>query len=56
VKGLPVEARAGVMRVWVEILKERHPGVAWVPALPEAVAQGAVELLESDGEQTVLAA
>jgi hypothetical protein len=29
---LPKEAREGVMRAWLEILRERHPGVLWVPA------------------------
>jgi len=28
---LPREARDGVMRVWLEILRERHPSVTWVP-------------------------
>jgi len=28
---LPREARDGLMRAWLEILRERHPGVAWVP-------------------------
>jgi hypothetical protein len=28
---LPNEARDGLMRVWLEILREQHPGVAWVP-------------------------
>jgi hypothetical protein len=29
--GLPREARDGLMRAWLEILRERHPGVTWVP-------------------------
>lgn len=29
---LPAEARDGLSRVWLEILKERHPGVTWVLA------------------------
>ncbi len=28
---LPKEARDGIMRVWLEILPERYPGVEWVP-------------------------
>jgi hypothetical protein len=28
---LPREARDGLIRVWLEILRERHPGVTWVP-------------------------
>jgi hypothetical protein len=27
---LPSEARDGLSRVWLEILKEKHPGVSWV--------------------------
>ncbi len=27
---LPREAREGLRRVWLEILKERHPDVCWV--------------------------
>ena len=28
---LPREAREGLMRAWLEILRERHPGVTWLP-------------------------
>jgi hypothetical protein len=28
---LPREARDGLMRAWLEILRERHPGATWVP-------------------------
>ena len=28
---LPGEARDGLMRAWLEILRERHPGVSWLP-------------------------
>lgn len=27
---LPAEARDGLSRVWLEILRERHPGMGWV--------------------------
>jgi hypothetical protein len=33
------------MRAWLEILRERYPGVSWLPAEPSdqwAVASGAV--------------
>jgi hypothetical protein len=30
--GFPPEAGEGIMRVWLEILREKHPCVAWVPA------------------------
>ncbi len=28
---IPREARDGIMRAWLEILRERHPGVTWLP-------------------------
>ncbi len=28
---LPREAREGLMRAWLEILREQHPDVTWVP-------------------------
>ena len=47
---LPREARNGVMRAWLEILKERHPDVTWVrrdeTALEEAVNASSVEPAE----------
>jgi hypothetical protein len=30
--GIPPQAREGFMRVWLEILREKYPGVSWVPA------------------------
>jgi hypothetical protein len=27
---LPREARDGLMRAWLEILRERHPGTSWI--------------------------
>ena len=29
---LPSEARGWLMRVWLEILREKHPGSTWVAA------------------------
>jgi len=31
VSQIPREAREGLMRAWLEILRERHPGVTWLP-------------------------
>jgi hypothetical protein len=28
---IPREARDGIMRAWLEILRERHPGITWLP-------------------------
>lgn len=28
---IPREARDGLMRAWLEILRERHPSVTWLP-------------------------
>ncbi len=33
---LPREAREGLMRAWLELLKDRHPGVNWISASAEA--------------------
>jgi hypothetical protein len=30
--GLPREARDGIMRAWLEILRQRHPNVTWIAA------------------------
>jgi hypothetical protein len=27
---LPAEAREGLSRVWLEILREKHPNVTWI--------------------------
>ena len=27
---LPREARDGLMRAWLELLRQRHPGVTWI--------------------------
>jgi hypothetical protein len=32
---IPREAREGLMRVWLDILRERHPGTNWLPAEQE---------------------
>jgi hypothetical protein len=29
-EGLPREARDGLIRAWLEILRERHRGVTWI--------------------------
>jgi hypothetical protein len=33
------EARDGLMRAWLEILREKHPGVTWVPVAEAASAE-----------------
>jgi hypothetical protein len=33
---IPREARAGLLRAWLEILKERHPEVTWIARDPDA--------------------
>jgi hypothetical protein len=32
---LPREARDGLMRAWLQILREKHPGVTWVAAVDD---------------------
>jgi hypothetical protein len=36
---LPGEARDGLMRAWLQILREKHPGVTWVPFAEAASAE-----------------
>ncbi len=40
---LPREARAGLMRAWLELLKDRHPGVNWISASAEVKTPGKTE-------------
>jgi hypothetical protein len=37
---IPREARDGLMRAWVALLHEKHPGVTWMPATP---SQGEIQ-------------
>jgi hypothetical protein len=32
---IPRQARDGLMRAWLEILRERHPDVSWLPAMQD---------------------
>ena len=38
---LPPEARDGLMRAWLAILRERHPSVVWIPVEPDRTESGA---------------
>jgi hypothetical protein len=31
---IPPEAREGLMRAWLEILRQRHPDIVWMPVEP----------------------
>jgi hypothetical protein len=48
---LPREARDGLMRAWLEILRERHPGSSWVPAEPGRVEPTPATVGSADGER-----
>ena len=37
---LPAEARDGLSRVWLEILKEKHPDVGWVLSSDDELEPG----------------
>ena len=45
---LPRQARDGLMRAWLDILRERHPEVTWVPADTEQSVDGLLL-----GEETI---
>jgi len=47
VSTLPREAREGLMRAWLELLKERHPTVTWIPATAETTSNNKEETLAS---------
>lgn len=50
---IPREARDGMMRAWLEILRERHPGVSWVPVEQERhEAAARVRATETDDART----
>jgi hypothetical protein len=36
VSALPREAREGLMRAWLDLLNERHPGATWIAIDPGA--------------------
>ena len=46
---LPREARDGLSRVWLEVLREKHPGVVWVLAEQDVSSEDDLRPL-SDGE------
>jgi hypothetical protein len=50
VTALPSEAREGLMRVWLELLREKHPGVSWLAVEPDT------ETARRDARQRRLAA
>jgi hypothetical protein len=41
---IPREARDGLMRAWLKILRERHPDVSWVAAMQECSGNEEVPL------------
>jgi hypothetical protein len=43
---LPREARDGLMRAWLEILKERHPEVSWITRDDISVEELAIDSSE----------
>jgi hypothetical protein len=53
---LPREAREGLMRVWLQLLREQYPGVTWLPveresehnAVTDGGAQGVAHLDRAD--------
>jgi hypothetical protein len=53
VTALPREARAGLMRAWLAILKERHPDVTWIAREDEPIdgpVDGPVTRTATQGE------
>jgi hypothetical protein len=46
------EARDGIMRAWLEILRERHPDVTWIPTPDESGSPQSVSASEPDRAAT----
>jgi hypothetical protein len=44
---IPREAREGLMRAWLEILRERHPDVSWVTVKGEDPLEDEMESREA---------
>jgi hypothetical protein len=54
---IPQEARDGLMRAWLEILREHHPGTSWIPAGESASENDLQEPADAqDGVSEVLSA
>jgi hypothetical protein len=51
---LPQQAREGLSRAWLEILKQRHPGVTWV--LTPATSPDLEQDTPLEGEQQLATA
>jgi hypothetical protein len=49
---IPREARDGLMRAWLEILRERHPDVAWIAVSDESGSPQSVSAPEPDRAAT----
>jgi hypothetical protein len=52
---LPAEAHQGLSRVWLEILSERHPGVAWVLSPESTQRPQEMQPLTTEDELAVVA-
>lgn len=48
---LPREARDGLMRAWLEILHEQHPGTTWVPIAQDSNHQATEPKVAADDDQ-----
>jgi hypothetical protein len=51
VSRIPREAREGLMRAWLEILRERHPGSSRVPAEPGRIEPAPATVGSADSER-----
>lgn len=52
---IPREARDGLMRAWLDILQERHPGVTWVPLSRQAATSDAIAGVDTEHAIAALA-
>jgi hypothetical protein len=46
--GIPHEAREGLLRAWIGILRDRHPDLTWIPVAAAREPQTATADAEED--------
>ena len=53
---IPREAREGLMRTWLEILRERHPDTSWIPAGESPTEEGSPTKAQDETTELLSAA
>jgi hypothetical protein len=53
---IPREAREALTRVWLEILRERHPDTSWIPAGEAPTEEGSPTKAQDETTELLSAA